>query len=93
MRKSALWIMCLVLAGLASSAAPVRVGDLRCEPLEDPIGIGVRQPRLSWKLVSGNPGKRQTAYQIRAGEAANGKREVCRRRFARQAPRDEKCRP
>jgi alpha-L-rhamnosidase len=68
--------MCLALAGIASSAASVRVGDLRCEHLEDPIGIGVRQPRLSWKLVSGDPGARQTAYQIRVGEAAPGKPEV-----------------
>ncbi len=77
MRKSALWIMCLVLAGIASSAAPVRVGDLRCEHLEDPIGIGVRQPRLSWKLVSGNPGERQTAYEIRAQNIKNVAKALC----------------
>ena len=58
---------------MASLGASVRVEALRCEHLENPTGIGVRQPRLSWKLVSGSPGERQTAYQIRAGETANGK--------------------
>ena len=57
---------------MAASAAPVRVGELRCEHLENPIGIGLRLPRLSWKLVSTTPGERQTAYQIRAGETAGG---------------------
>jgi len=36
------------------------VFDLRCEYLVDPLAIGVRRPRLSWKLSAG----RQTAYQI-----------------------------
>jgi alpha-L-rhamnosidase len=65
-------MLCLVLSGTASPGASVRVGELRCEHLENPIGIGVRQPRLSWKLLSSIPGERQTAYQIRAGEAAHG---------------------
>jgi alpha-L-rhamnosidase len=42
----------------------VRVTDLRCEYLSDPIGIDVRQPRLSWKLQSRQKGQRQTAYRI-----------------------------
>ena len=70
--KPALWTFCFALWGIAASGASVRVEELRCEHLENPIGIGVRQPRLSWKLVSGDPGERQTAYQIRAGQTANG---------------------
>jgi len=72
MMKPAFWTFCLALWGIAASGASVRVEELRCEHLENPTGIGVRQPRLSWKLVSGDPGARQTAYQIRAGETANG---------------------
>ena len=43
--------------------------DLRCEYLADPLAVGVRRPRLSWKLSSG----RQTAYQI---TAASGGRPI-----------------
>src|SRR5262249_32693778 len=37
---------------------------LRCEYLVDPLCIGVRQPRLTWRLESGERGASQTAYQI-----------------------------
>jgi alpha-L-rhamnosidase len=36
----------------------------RCEYRENPIGIDVSQPRLSWQLRSDERGARQTAYQI-----------------------------
>ncbi len=42
----------------------VRVTDLRCEYLANPLGIDVLQPRLSWKLESRWRGQKQTAYQI-----------------------------
>jgi alpha-L-rhamnosidase len=45
----------------------VAVADLRCEYLENPLGIDVSQPRLSWKLLPAEPkarGQRQTAYHI-----------------------------
>jgi alpha-L-rhamnosidase len=45
----------------------VTVTDLRCEYLKDPLGIDVRQPRLSWKLAAVDAqarGQRQTAYQV-----------------------------
>ena len=43
----------------------VRVTDLRCEYLTNPLGLDVRQPRLSWRLESPVRGARQTAYQVR----------------------------
>ena len=48
----------------ASRITPV---DLRCEYLSQPLGIDVKQPRLSWKLKAENPkqrGQAQTAYHI-----------------------------
>ncbi len=39
---------------------------LRCEFAQNPSGIDVTQPRLSWKLESTERGQRQTAYQIQA---------------------------
>ncbi len=49
----------------AHAEGGLRVVDLRCEFAENPTGIDVSQPRLSWKLTSDKRGQRQTAYQIR----------------------------
>ncbi len=51
---------------LTQLPSDVRVTDLRCEYLADPLGIDVVQPRLSWKLGSQWRGQRQTAYQVLA---------------------------
>lgn len=40
------------------------VRKLRCEYLENPIGLDVERPRVSWQLESDNRGTLQTAYQI-----------------------------
>lgn len=42
----------------------VTVSELRCEDLNDPQGIDVAQPRLSWILHSTVQGEMQTAYQV-----------------------------
>lgn len=42
----------------------VTIDRLRCEYLENPLGIDVGRPRLSWILNSEERGERQTAYQI-----------------------------
>jgi alpha-L-rhamnosidase len=47
------------------TASPLRVIDLRCEYLTNPLGLEVRQPRLSWRLAASARGARQTAYQVR----------------------------
>ena len=44
--------------------ASVRVQQLRCEYLKDPMGIDVLKPRLSWQLVSTLRGQKQAAYQL-----------------------------
>ena len=37
---------------------------LRCEYLENPLGIDVAKPRLNWKLKSDTRGQKQTAYRL-----------------------------
>ena len=49
------------------AGAPKR---LRCEYLENPLGIGARAPRLSWWLDDDRPAEIQTAYQILAARRA-----------------------
>ena len=47
----------------------VTVSELRCEDLDDPQGIDVTQPRLSWILHSTAQGEMQTAYQVVAASS------------------------
>ena len=49
----------------------VRVDNLRCESLVDPLGIDVAQPRLGWQLRSQQRGQRQTAYQVLVASGPN----------------------
>ena len=42
----------------------MKICSLRCEYLENPIGIDIVKPRLSWVLESDERGQRQTSYQI-----------------------------
>lgn len=45
-------------------AAGVRVEQLRCEDLENPLGLDVPSPRFSWRLVADRPGAAQQAYRL-----------------------------
>lgn len=52
---------------VGAERASVNVRDLRCEYLQNPIGIDVALPRLSWKLHatdSTERGQRQTGYHV-----------------------------
>jgi alpha-L-rhamnosidase len=44
--------------------AQVSLENLRCELLQNPIGIDVVKPRLSWTIVSAERSVRQTSYHI-----------------------------
>jgi alpha-L-rhamnosidase len=64
----------LAAAGLSQAAdsSPVRLYELTCEHLRNPLGIGAASPRLSWKLRSDRIGEVQTAYQVRAATSPSG---------------------
>lgn len=65
-----LLISALVLAAAPSFAA-VSVERLRCEYLENPLGIDAAKPRLSWILKADGRGETQTAYQILVAASAD----------------------
>jgi len=79
--RAACYLGCVafwVLAGAnrfcvaAWGAASVKVTDLRCEYLAEPLGLDVAQPRLSWRLEASDArarGQRQTAYQVAAASS------------------------
>jgi alpha-L-rhamnosidase len=56
-----------LLSVWAQAAALVRPTQLRCEYLENPLGLDARQPRLGWVLAAENKNARslsQSAYQV-----------------------------
>lgn len=59
-------ISCLLIGAFAWGVRAVTVENLRCEYRVDPLGVGEREPRLSWVMrdESGRRGAVQTAYQI-----------------------------
>ena len=40
------------------------LADPRCEYHVNPIGIGMPEPRLSWRIDDGRQGSRQVAYRV-----------------------------
>jgi alpha-L-rhamnosidase len=54
-----------------NSFGQLKVSNLLCENLSNPIGIDVTQPRFSWQLVSSKRNVMQTAYEIRMGTNAS----------------------
>ena len=59
-------LVVVIWAPMTLFAVPVPTA-LRCEYLENPLGIDVPRPRLSWRLTTRDAterGQRQTAYQV-----------------------------
>ena len=59
-------------APIHPAIAALTVERLRCEYLENPLGIDAPQPRLSWNLASNERGVEQTAYQILVASSPEG---------------------
>ena len=57
----------ILLLTTAFGFSQVKVGQLLCENLSNPIGIGILQPEFSWQLISDKRNVMQTAYEIRVG--------------------------
>jgi len=53
-------------------AAQLSPNRLRCEYLENPIGLDVAAPRFNWIVESSAQGERQSAYQIVVSSTAAG---------------------
>ncbi|MEM9833123.1 MAG: family 78 glycoside hydrolase catalytic domain [Bacteroidota bacterium] len=59
-----LLFFCATWFHFSAVAQTLSVKDLRCEYLENPLGIDVAEPRLAWKLQLDISDTRQTAYHI-----------------------------
>ena len=51
------------------SGPEMRVDELRCEYLKNPVGIESVRPRLQWRLTSTTRGQKQTGYRILVASA------------------------
>jgi alpha-L-rhamnosidase len=54
----------LAFSAAALAASSQRVVDPKCEFTVEPLGVDSPAPRLSWRVVSGENGQRQTAWQV-----------------------------
>jgi alpha-L-rhamnosidase len=69
MNKLTSFILAVLLLAPVAALHAAEVASLRCEYRENPLGIDVAKPRLSWVLEemeqgTGDRGQRQTAYQV-----------------------------
>jgi alpha-L-rhamnosidase len=60
----------LLMFGLYAANAQVTVKQLRCEMLQNPLGIDATQPRFSWQLESNLQQVEQQSYQILVSSSA-----------------------
>ncbi|MGI8906740.1 MAG: family 78 glycoside hydrolase catalytic domain [Candidatus Sumerlaeaceae bacterium] len=55
-----------------AEASQIRVNNLRCEYLTQPLGIDTTAPRLSWIVSSPGRGEVQSAWQVRVASSREG---------------------
>ncbi len=55
-----------------TAESPARVTALRCEAMENPIGLDEGVPRLSWAMRDNRRGARQTAYRVLVASSPDG---------------------
>ena len=66
-----LFLTVLLFAAAVAQAAKLEPVALRCEYRVNPLGIDEAQPRLTWRVESGERGQKQTAYQILVASSAS----------------------
>jgi len=64
-------LLCLPGFGCAGgvSSGKITPADLQCEWTQNPLGVDIVQPRLSWSIQSDTRDQFQTAFQILAASS------------------------
>lgn len=57
----------LFILSCSEKTVELKFENLKCEYLQDPIGIDAENPRFTWQIVSDSPGVQQKAYEIVIG--------------------------
>lgn len=63
--KSIKLFLTLIFISANLNSQEISLYDLTCEHKKNPVGVDVREPRLSWKIKSPGFNKMQTAYSVR----------------------------
>ena len=63
-------LMWLGICEARVSAADLTVADLRCDAMQDPLGVDSAPPRLSWQLRSDMRGAWQSGWQVLVASSA-----------------------
>lgn len=66
-----IFIMLTAFAVAARAASPLMPGRLTCEYIENPLGIDVLVPRLTWTLTANQRNQRQSAYELMVSDNLN----------------------
>ena len=69
MKTLQLVIALFLFASSQAYGSELKPTQLRCEYLDNPIGIDALSPRLSWRLDSDQRGQSQSAYRIRVASS------------------------
>ncbi|MCC8142520.1 MAG: hypothetical protein LIO97_00280 [Tannerellaceae bacterium] len=64
MKRINIMLYLLLFIGCTGGTSSVQIENLRCEYLNEPLGIDIETPRFSWELTSAESGKKQQAYQL-----------------------------
>ena len=60
----AMAVFCALLSMGVKAAEALTIGSLKCEMLQNPAGVDVAKPRLSWQAATEKRDVKQTAYQV-----------------------------
>ena len=63
-----LFLLLFTIVFTGAKSQGLRVDKLMCEYVENPLGIDIAKPALSWQLVSGKRNQKQSAYEIVVGD-------------------------
>ncbi len=64
MRRIFSMLITIVVSYSVLAQDETRLNNLKCEMLQNPLGINVLNPRLSWQIISNETDVEQIAYQI-----------------------------
>ena len=69
--KFPLLLIFFIIGATTSFAQKLQVNELTCEYQDNPVGIDIKIPHFSWKLVSSQRGIKQKSYELRVGSDPN----------------------
>ena len=64
MKKIFIVFACLLSVLFSKAASPLQPAGLTCEYLKNPLGIGIKMPRLGWNFITTQRNQFQTAFEI-----------------------------